>query len=57
LNILKNNIYFDGSNGYKTWENQYNKKADEVKESENQRNIFGVLAGVCVLAGGVTFFF
>ncbi|MDR2582273.1 MAG: hypothetical protein LBC75_02195 [Fibromonadaceae bacterium] len=39
------------------WKRQYNAKADEIREKENQRNIFGALTGVCVLSGVVTFFF
>jgi len=39
------------------WKSQYNAKADEVREKESQRNIFGISAGVCAIAGGVTFFF
>jgi len=57
LDILKNKIFYDGNNGYETWKKKYSDKADEVREKEKQRNIFGISAGVCVLAGGVTFFF
>jgi len=39
------------------WKGQYNAKADELRDKENQRNLFGALAGVCVLSGTVTFFF
>jgi len=39
------------------WKKQYNAKADEVKESEKQRNTFGAAAGGCVFFGTVTFFF
>jgi len=45
-----------GSN-IEEWKGQYNAKADEVREKEQQRNIFGISAGVLVIAGGVTFFF
>jgi len=63
LDILKNNIYPDdvkvavGDRTYEQWKKRYSDKADEVREKEKQRNIFGISAGVCVLAGGVTFFF
>jgi len=39
------------------WKEQYNAKADEVRESEKQRNTFGAAAGGCVFFGMVTFFF
>jgi len=39
------------------WKGQYNAKTDEIREKESQRNIFGISAGVCAIAGGVTFFF
>jgi len=61
LDILKNNIFPDNSNNeyktYNTWKRQYDDKAGEVREKEQQRNVFGILAGVCVFFGGVTFFF
>jgi len=41
----------------KEWKKQYNEKADEVREKEKQRNIFSALSGVCIILGGVTFFF
>jgi hypothetical protein len=39
------------------WIKQYSAKADEIKNEEKQRNIYGASAGVCALSGSVTFFF
>jgi len=39
------------------WKNSYNAKADEIREKEQQRNIFGAAAGVCAVSGAITFFF
>ena len=39
------------------WKNSYNTKADEVREKEQQRNIFGAAAGVFAVSGAITFFF
>jgi len=39
------------------WKNQYNAKADEIREKEQQRNMFSAAAGVFAVSGVITFFF
>jgi hypothetical protein len=39
------------------WINNYDANKNLVKDNEKHRNIFGAVAGICALAGTLTFFF
>jgi hypothetical protein len=42
---------------YRAWYNKYKKQVDTVKDSESSRTIFGIGAGVSVVAATMTFIF